>query len=294
MTLKQIEYYEAVCQTGSVTAAAQQLYVSRSVVSCALQELEEELELQLFLRGRNGMELTEQGKILRNLFSQFQGFYSSLQKQISNLKEQGGNYSLTVGLAISCWSNFSLELYEEFKQRYPQIKLTVLELSSYDALTKLNDGSVDVVITPLNLERRAATLASVDIYPTGTVFCVSPDSPLARQDSVTYQDIKDLPIAVLNSKFPLDWPLQIRLRTNTRTLIRQAVVRGALCAILPWEQVRDWDDVAVLSFNPPKVNMVRALWNKALPHSSALENFLDFLQRYFEGYDTYPSAQSSQ
>ena len=50
MTLKQIEYYEAVCQTGNVTAAAQQLYVSRSVISRALQELEEELGIRLFLR----------------------------------------------------------------------------------------------------------------------------------------------------------------------------------------------------------------------------------------------------
>ena len=67
MTLKQIEFYEAVCQAGNVTAAAQQLYVSRSVISRAIQELEDELDIQLFVRGRNGMELTEYGKTLRNL-----------------------------------------------------------------------------------------------------------------------------------------------------------------------------------------------------------------------------------
>lgn len=43
VTLKQIEFYEAVCQAGNVTAAAQQLYVSRSVISRAIQELEDEL-----------------------------------------------------------------------------------------------------------------------------------------------------------------------------------------------------------------------------------------------------------
>lgn len=42
VTLKQIEFYEAVCQAGNVTAAAQQLYVSRSVISRAIQELEDE------------------------------------------------------------------------------------------------------------------------------------------------------------------------------------------------------------------------------------------------------------
>lgn len=103
MTLKQIEFYEAVCQAGNVTAAAQQLYVSRSVISRAIQELEDELDIQLFVRGRNGMELTEYGKTLRNLLSQFKGFYSALLAQISSLKETGESHSLTVGLAISCW-----------------------------------------------------------------------------------------------------------------------------------------------------------------------------------------------
>lgn len=106
MTLKQIEFYEAVCQAGNVTAAAQQLYVSRSVISRAIQELEDELDIQLFVRGRNGMELTEYGKTLRNLLSQFKGFYSALLAQISSLKETGENHSLTVGLAIS-WISVS-------------------------------------------------------------------------------------------------------------------------------------------------------------------------------------------
>ena len=110
MTLKQIEFYEAVCQAGNVTAAAQQLYVSRSVISRAIQELEDELDIQLFVRGRNGMELTEYGKTLRNLLSQFKGFYSALLAQISSLKETGENHSLTVGLAISCWNVFPLEI----------------------------------------------------------------------------------------------------------------------------------------------------------------------------------------
>lgn len=130
MTLKQIEFYEAVCQAGNVTAAAQQLYVSRSVISRAIQELEDELDIQLFVRGRNGMELTEYGKTLRNLLSQFKGFYSALLAQISSLKETGENHSLTVGLAISCWNVFPLEIYEALKKRHPHIKLSVLEISA--------------------------------------------------------------------------------------------------------------------------------------------------------------------
>ena len=281
MTLKQIEYYEAVCQTGNVTAAAQQLYVSRSVISRALQELEDELGIRLFLRSRDGMELTEQGVMLHNLFTQFHDFYSALQARIGELKCQGENHSLTIGLAISCWDNFPLEVYEKFKETYPHIKITALELSSYDALKKLNDGSIDVVLTPMDLRSNSNSLEAIDIYPTATVFCVSPEHPLARQDSVSYQDIKDLPIAVLNSKLPFDWHLQIRLRTNTRTLIREAVSKGTLCAILPQDMAANWDDIVTLPFNPPRTYTLQAVWNKNFPHSSALQHLLDFLLDHF-------------
>ena len=88
MTLKQIEFYEAVCQAGNVTAAAQQLYVSRSVISRAIQELEDELDIQLFVRGRNGMELTEYGKTLRNLLSQFRDFIRRYWHKSAASREQ--------------------------------------------------------------------------------------------------------------------------------------------------------------------------------------------------------------
>lgn len=124
-------------------------------------------------------------------------------------------------------------------------------------------------------------MESINIYPTANIFCTSLNDPLAQQDSVTFLDIRQRPIAVLNSKLPVDWPLQIRMCTNTSSLIREAVSKGILCALLPQDLVRDWDDVAVLPFNPPQNPVVKAVWNKNLPHSSALQEFVDFLLEYF-------------
>lgn len=144
-------------------------------------------------------------------------------------------------------------------------------------LKGLNDGSIDIVLTPLDIKERFNTMESINIYPTANIFCTSLNDPLAQQDSVTFLDIRQRPIAVLNSKLPVDWPLQIRLCTNTSSLIREAVSKGILCALLPQNLVRDWDDVAVLPFNPPQNSAVKAVWNKNLPHSSALQEFVDFL-----------------
>ena len=71
MTLKQIEYFQKVCELGNISLAAEELFVSRSVVSRAILELEEEFGAPLFERSRNGVILTRSGEILSRLFDTF-------------------------------------------------------------------------------------------------------------------------------------------------------------------------------------------------------------------------------
>ena len=86
MTLKQIEYFQAVCARGNISAAAEDLFVSRSVVSRAISELEEEFNVQIFLRSKSGVALTEGGKILAQLFSSFTASCGSAKARISALQ----------------------------------------------------------------------------------------------------------------------------------------------------------------------------------------------------------------
>ena len=88
MTLKQIKYFEAVCETRNVTKAADALFISRSVVSRALKELENEFGVELFNRTRLGLELTESGKLLQNMFFEFSRVYDSIQERI---RQRNGN-----------------------------------------------------------------------------------------------------------------------------------------------------------------------------------------------------------
>ena len=292
MTLKQIEYYEAVCRTGSISAAAEQLYLSRTVISRAIRDLEEELGIQLFVRSRNGIELTETGQELRGLFSQFSGIFTTLQSKIGTLHQQMEYRTLTVGLAVSCGSRFYPEFYEEFHRLYPDIHLMIQELSSYDAYKMICDGSIDVILTPIGLHRPREllnTLSHCDIYPSETVFCVSKNSPLAGRSSISYQELQSLPLAVLNSKLPIDLPLHISLKCSQQDLLHRVVGGGTLSAILPRELAEQWDDVTTISLDPPMPCMVKAIWNETLPQSSALKDLLSFLRQHYQ-----PPAEKTQ
>ena len=61
MTLRQIRHFIAVAETGSISAAAQAVYISQSTLTLAIQQLEQEIGVSLFNRHAKGMHLTHQG-----------------------------------------------------------------------------------------------------------------------------------------------------------------------------------------------------------------------------------------
>lgn len=68
MTLKQISYFQAVCEKGNISSAAEDLFVARSVISRAIADLEDEFGAELFVRSKNGVVLTDSGRIVAKLF----------------------------------------------------------------------------------------------------------------------------------------------------------------------------------------------------------------------------------
>ena len=98
MTLKQIEYFQMVCEKGNISAAAQALYISRSVVSRTISDIEEAFGVPVFIRSKSGVELTEYGKIIASLFNTFSNNYTAASKQIKQLQQEHSLKPLRIGV----------------------------------------------------------------------------------------------------------------------------------------------------------------------------------------------------
>ena len=62
MEIKQLEYFRAIVDEGNVSAAARALHMTQPPLSYQMKMLEEELQVQLFIRGTKRITLTEAGK----------------------------------------------------------------------------------------------------------------------------------------------------------------------------------------------------------------------------------------
>ena len=75
MNINQLKYFNAVCEYGKVSVAAQILHISQPSLSSALKELEQEFGVNLFKRQHSGMSLTNEGRIFYDLSKDYWCIY---------------------------------------------------------------------------------------------------------------------------------------------------------------------------------------------------------------------------
>lgn len=160
MTLRQIEFFLAVCREGSITRGADAVHVSAPPLSRALAQLEDELGVELFYRGKKGVELTVAGKI----------FLSGAQKVADDLRQTRSElYAHKVGRintihigSINAISSRILPFrISRFKKSHPHTAIVVHEESSPQLARRMEQRELDICIIrePIELSKNDYAMA---------------------------------------------------------------------------------------------------------------------------------------
>ena len=286
MTLKQIEYFQMVCEKGNISAAAQALYISRSVVSRTISDIEEAFGVPVFIRSKSGVELTEYGKIIASLFNTFSNNYTAASKQIKQLQQEHSLKPLRIGVTPTNIYTVYHTYLEKFMDACPDIPLKMEEHSAFDAWTLLQNGTLDAFFTPAPPNTRI--FGTIDLYENPIMLGVAKDDLLRKKKNISIADILDLPLAFFNAPMPIEKILndafavfekqpKIILRTSDLMLIRDLAAAHKVYPLLPLDTMAGWKEVrpVPLDFFHSSVN--RLVWSQALPYTSQLKAFLSFM-----------------
>ena len=154
MELKQLSYFVAVAEEGSITAAARRLYISQPPLSTQMKLLEQELGCQLFERGRSAIRLTEQGAILyRHALTLLEISRAARDEVLSSTGEVRG--TLRLGVVSSVVSSHGADWIARFVRACPQARVEVCEANTYELLEKLRNRAIQLAIvrTPFRADR---------------------------------------------------------------------------------------------------------------------------------------------
>lgn len=154
MKFRQLEYFCAVAEEKSISAAARELHVAQPPISRQIAQLEEELGVQLFLRGSKGMVLTDAGQ---NLYQQAQQIFQDLRRVEDSVRSVGTGMSgrIKLGVIYSAMP-YALPYINRYHSKYPQVELFIRVGSPQELIEALNRGELHALFCARRRANRAA------------------------------------------------------------------------------------------------------------------------------------------
>lgn len=202
-TLRQIEYFVAVGEAGSIARASERLNVSSPSISAAIAQLEAEFGLPLFVRQHaQGLSLTQAG---RQMLEQAR----VVLREAGALGDIAGDIAGSVRgpLAVGCLVTFAQlvlpTLRRGFEAAYPEVRMRQHELNQVELFSALRRSEVDLALTyDLGLP---ADLQFTPLLRLPPIALMAPSHPLAERKVVSIAELKDHPMVLLDLPLSSDY-----------------------------------------------------------------------------------------
>lgn len=248
-TLRQLEYFVAVGETSSIALASEKMHVSSPSISTAISQLEAEFGLQLFVRNHGkGLSLTQAGRQMMVKAVLILAEAEALNRLVGEIS---GNVqgNLSIGCLLTFAQILAPQLRRSFETRYPLVQVSQVEQHQQEIFNSLRSGEIDVALTyDLEIPDDLEFTALVKLPPYVTL----PEAhPLAHLQAVSVDQLKDLPMVLLDLPFSSDYFLSffrnagvkpvIAERTRDMAVMRSLVANGFGYSIA---NIRPLNDVA--------------------------------------------------
>jgi DNA-binding transcriptional LysR family regulator len=195
-TIRQLEYFIAAGETGSITQASERISISQPSISTAISQLEQELDVQLFIRHHaQGLSLTPAGRMLlieaKRLLDHAESLYTAASETSEEVRGQ-----LNVGCLTTLAPMILPELSLSFMAAFPKAGIRPHADHQEFLLNGLHRAMTDVAITydlqiPSDIE--FTPLVNLPVHAV-----VGESHPLARHSAVTLGELAELPLILLD------------------------------------------------------------------------------------------------
>ena len=192
--------FDLVVTTNSLTKTAEIVHLTPSAVSHSLRKLEERLGMQLVVRGRDGVKLTEAGRELLPHVRYVLKAEERLRQEISHISDvtAGG---LHVGVFSSVGCNWMPDILQQMQQNYPQIEIYVHQ-DGYAGLEEaIANGELDAAFVSLPMAD------SLPAYPLlrDRLMCITPKKFKAENgDYVTIEELREQALILPHAQSDFD------------------------------------------------------------------------------------------
>ncbi len=188
MDLQLTRSFVTVAETGSITQAAARLGLTQSALSRRVQQLEEQLGARLFTRSRQGIELTEEGRLALQSGQRLLTSWNNLREEIR--LHQGLELGrVRIGGGATAVSFILPSAIARFQRSHPRILFQMKEAGSSEIAEDVLEGRLELGIVTLPV--RSGELLSRALMDDDIVLVAARDHPLAQRQDLEVAGLAD-------------------------------------------------------------------------------------------------------
>lgn len=286
LKLRQLRVVLAVDELGSVTAAAEHLFVTQAAISKAIGELETQIGTALFERSGRGIVPTDAGRHVIRAARRVMRELKSLAEEIE-LAAEGGSGVLTIGMQAVSIAHLLPKILGAMKARAPRVTVRLAEGTLPAVLRDLRGGRVDLAFGRMVPQLLEADFDGVRMPAVPYVVIASPLHPFAADHGFAADPLEGWRAALAE-----DWVLPLpgtpvrtyfagflaghrlalpeRLVEITSSTMLATLLKGLpLLAISPINIAREWVETGVAAILPLdlafEMEPIGLLWSRSAP-----------------------------
>ncbi|WP_299429194.1 LysR family transcriptional regulator [uncultured Meiothermus sp.] len=247
ISLKQLVYFIAVAESGSISKALTSLNVTQSVVTEAIKKLEDTLGADLFTRHARGMILTHAGhQFLRHAHEVLAALRNAEQAIRERPDATSGQLNLGVTSLVTAY--YLPYLLDRFERVFPGIQVTIVEDRRGYIEHLLINGELDVAVMNVSVVDKQAIETRTLLKAPWRVWLPA-NHPLVQREAVALKDLQterflslknDELEEVTQQIYRLCGFPQVAVRTDSIEAMRSLVAVGIGVAVLPNLMYRPW------------------------------------------------------
>lgn len=287
MDIRILKYFLMAAREENITKAAQLLHITQPTLSRQLKQLEEELGVKLFQRGRHSIYLTNEGMLFRRRAQELVNVVEKAKGELFPQEEK-----MTGEVSIGCGELLSMEELSEiitaFSKRHSLVKFHLRSGYNDDIKEWIEQGILDMglLIEPVDIGKyEFVRMKQREEW--GVL--VREDSPFAAQDAIRPGDLVGIPVVTTMdspvheelANWSSDYAKEMDSVMTYNLLYNAAVIaRKGIGPVICLKLACHYDDSVFIPLSPTlKLSSVLA-WKEHQTFSNTVSAFIQFAKKY--------------
>ncbi len=287
--------FYTVAKCGSLTKAAEELYISQPAVSQSIKQLENQLGVSLFNRTHRGMELSAQGGKL--IFKEVESALKLLYEAESRIGEMKvlATGTIRIGASDTIFEYFLADKIVDYHERFPSVKIELLADFTPVTIEHLKANRCDVAFVNLPIEVDPELRLDESSARLNDIFIAGKKFAELAQGTYSFEKLKEYPLIFMNENTvarralnnffgSVGVELIPSIEVGSWDLMKRLVVRGMGVGVIPRQYaLRELEDEQLFEVKTDPVLPVRSvgmLLPKDRPVSYALHSFIEYFRSF--------------